>query len=184
MTWSISPVHPPGPISTALTTSGIIALTFSSGLSVNAEPPAGGWSGNFPPNTVVVTNQTGLKATIEFTSPVQGFGVTIDDGFSGNFTETLQAEAGSTVLLDTATASQSGGSLLFLGFLEPAYEISIVTINIAGIGGTDDFAFGNISLLDYQPAASVPEPETSILIAMGGAILMLLRNARKKNAAL
>jgi hypothetical protein len=170
---------PPGAISTAVSTGGI-TVTFLTGLNLGQEIPAGGWAGDFPANTTIVTNQTGSVATLDFSSPIEGFGVTLDDGFGGNFTETIKAYSGSSTLLDTATANQTSQTLLFLGLLESSEDISSITIGVTGIGGTNDFGFGNPSLVDGTSLSPTPEPQSAFLTVVGGGLLVLLRDVRKK----
>jgi hypothetical protein len=80
--------------------------------------PPGGWAGNFPAGTQLITPQEPSgPITITFAAPILGFGVTIDDAYNNGFTGIIQAFGGNTSLnFDTLT---SNDALMFLGVLVP-----------------------------------------------------------------
>lgn len=175
---------PPGTILGATSNNGL-AMTFFNHLAVGEQGL--GWSGNFPANTVIVVNQTGAEAEFDFfANPIQGFGLTIDDGYSGNFIVTLDAfTAGSPypLFIEQDSVSGTGGSLAFIGILESTADISVITVSVAGVGGNNDFAFGNVSLVDSVAARTTPEPGTSLLTLAGVGLLVLLRRTRSKQCS-
>jgi hypothetical protein len=162
------------------TSNGGIAMTFFAPLFVSMQGQ--GWAGDFPANTVVVINQTGGEAEFDFFStPIQGFGLTVDDGYGGGFTETIDVFTAGIpypIYVDQTSVFEPPNTLSFLGILEPTADISVVTVSIAGTGGNNDFAFGNLSLVDATAPTATPEPGTNLLTLAGAGLLMLLRKAR------
>jgi hypothetical protein len=158
-------------------------VTSNGGLSVNvSEPtssfvttkqnPPGGWFGDFAPGTTIIYDQ-GPDAPIKitFATPVQGFGVTIDDAFGGGYTGSLTEYDSGASILGTATASSANPALIFLGVLDATADIKFVTIGTTAVGN-NQFAFGNLSLVDGSVTpATAPEPATVGTILIGLAVL-------------
>ncbi len=125
-----------------------------------------GWAGNFPTGTYVEYDQEPSgPITFTFASPVQGFGLTLNNDFGGGFTGTINEYNGATLLASYTSASQPLGTLLFLGVLDPTFDITSVTVDTAGIGGNHAFAFGNLSVVE-TPSANAPEPASSGMFAL------------------
>src|SRR3984957_14928111 len=73
--------------------------TSANGLTVTLSEPSsqftqtsqGAWFGNFPAGTIIVYDQgPNGPVTFNFATPIQGFGLTVDDAVGGNFTGTIK----------------------------------------------------------------------------------------------
>ena len=105
-----------------LTTS--FSASSTNGVSVQSSETGGrfaiaeqsmGWSGHFPANTIIINDQfPSTPVTFTFSTPVKGFGLTVDCAFAGSFTGTISVYNGAT-LLGTYTSPSTSGTTLFLG---------------------------------------------------------------------
>lgn len=141
--------------------------------------PPGGWDGNFPAGTFLITPQEPSgPVTFTFAIPIQGFGLTIDDAYNNSFTGTIQAFNGTTSLGTYSTTLFD--TLLFLGVLDATANITSVQVSTTNITSNDNFAFGNLSLLDStgtgsSPGSSTPEPASAGMLLAGLTGLAIIR---------
>jgi hypothetical protein len=123
--------------------------------------------------------------TISFGTAIQGFGVTIDDAYNNDFTGTIEAFHGNTSL---GSYTNSGSdALMFLGVLDGTADITSVQIGTTNISSNDNFAFGNLSLVDSASmptpvGSTVPEPGsvTTALAGLAGFYVLRLKANRSK----
>jgi hypothetical protein len=123
--------------------------------------------GHFSANQIVLNDQFPNSAvTFSFSSPIMGFGTSIDSAFGGSFTGTIQAFNGGNSL-GTFGPNSANNALLFLGVLDATADITSVVITT---NASNYFAASDLALVDAAqtaPTAGVPEP-SSIALAMGG----------------
>ncbi len=156
-------------------------VTFSEPSSIFKQLIEGsvGWAGNFPTGTYVEYNQEPIgPTTFTFAAPLEGFGLTLNNDFGGSFTTTIAEFDGATSLGSNSTTSPQG-TLVFLGVLDPTFDITSVTIDTAGIGGNHAFAFSNVNLVE-EPSSSAPEPAAAGLVGIGVVLIMLFLRPRVK----
>ena len=159
-----------------LSNSGITVTLTETGTFATAEQaPGGSWVGHFAANAIVLNDQFPNSAvTIGFSSPVQGFGTSIDSAFGGSFTGTIQAFNGGNSL-GTYGPNAQNNALLFLGVLDATADITsvVITTNASNYFAASDFAL--VDAVSTAPSSGVPEP-SSIVLAVGGlAGLTILR---------
>jgi hypothetical protein len=129
-----------------------------------------GWAGNFPDKTILIFNQGGGIVTFAFTTPIEGFGLNIDDAIGGNYTASIGTFDGATSETQFTTPSEPYG-LVFVSQVDATADITSVTIG-TGAFENNDFAFSNISLIEGSsptPPSGVPEPAS-----IGGTLLGLV----------
>jgi len=137
----------------------------------------GGWFGNFPIGTTVIYNQGSIgPVAVAFDSPIRGFGVTIDDVYSGNFSGTIQAYDGAN-FLESYTIGPSPYGLMFLGLLDATADITSVYITTTNVTGNNHFAFGNLYLVDGA-SSSIPEPASITTALLGLGVVATARHLR------
>jgi hypothetical protein len=134
-----------------------------------------GWVGNFPAGTVAIYDQGPIgPVSFDFFTPIQGFGINIDDAVGGNYQGTIQAYNNITSLSLTTSASQPPG-LLFLSVVDATADITTVQISTTAVTN-NLFAFTDISLIEATtPLVGVPEPASIGVLAMGLVILSVKR---------
>jgi len=156
----------------------------ASGTAIGIEDPSSafsvvkqgaGWAGNFPAGTVAIYDQgPNGPVMFNFFTPIQGFGINIDDAVGGNFQGTIQAFHDITSLSMTTSASQPPGTM-FLSVVDATADITGIRIGTLAVTN-NSFAFTGITLIDgATPPAGVPEP-ASIGAALLG--LLLIATAR------
>jgi hypothetical protein len=151
---------------------GVTGQQPSGGYAIIQQAPMGSWNGDFPANAFIVDNNWGGPSTFTFSTPIQGFGVSLDNAWSTlNSTDTIQVFNGAN-LLNTFTVNGTG--LLFLGVLDDTAEITSVVVTSNNANGNGYFAFSDLSLVDpVRTPAGVPEPATVGLMVAGiGAMLL------------
>jgi hypothetical protein len=145
----------------------------SSSFEVLRQSPPGPWFGHFPAGTAIVADQGPIgPVTFSFSTAVRGFGLTLDNGVGGAYGGTIE-EFNGTTSLGKYTITSPGPGLMFLGVLDATSDITSVTIATAGAGGSNDFAFGNLSLAD-----GTPEPASIVSVVLGLAGLLLKHRFR------
>jgi hypothetical protein len=141
------------------------------------QSPPGGWFGHFPAGTNLIYDQNPSgPVTFAFSTPIRGFGLTIDEALGGGYNGVI-SEYNGAALLGSYTTMQLSAGLMFLGVLDGSSDITSVTITaISGVTPGNAFAFGNLSLMERASSSSVPEPASAVTLLVG---LSLLAFARK-----
>jgi hypothetical protein len=84
-----------------------------------------GWAGNFPTGTYVEYDQEPSgPVTFTFATPLEGFGLTINNDFAGAFDAVINEYNGTTLLGSYLAPVQPQGALLFLGVLDSTFDIT------------------------------------------------------------
>jgi len=147
----------------------------SSYFALLQQSPPGPWSGHFPAGTKIVADQSpNGPVTFSFSTAIRGFGLTLDNGVGGGYGGTITEFNGTTSLGRYTTTSSTPG-LMFVGVLDATADITSVTIATARAGGSNDFAFGNVSLAD-----AAPEPASIVSVVLGLAGLALTRRLHRR----
>jgi hypothetical protein len=182
---------------------------FSDGGKLSLDRQGSAWSGNFSPQTPVITNFFDQgKITITFADPVKGVGAQIQSGIYGAFHATMHINGGGpggyTLLEDGVSTDAGDGSAIFLGLLSDVEDITEVTFEVT----TDDnnylggyFALGPLAIADYvlpgeggggtcggacpgTPPSGAPEPVAWALMILGfGGAGAQLRTRRRRRPA-
>lgn len=150
------------------TSNGGIQLTITEatgGYSLGQQAPAGGFNGDFPANAYIVDNNWGGPTTYAFTTPITGFGVSLDNAWSTlTSTASIQAYHGNT-LLGSFSVIVPGSTLAFLGVLDTIADIDSVTVTSDSPNGNGYYAFGDLAMVDAAaPTSGVPEPATAAIV--------------------
>lgn len=156
----------------AATVSGAPRFALFSGATFNAD---------FVPTDTVLSlfdlisgDPTAGVIRLRFNHAVVGGGAQIQSNFQGNFTAFISAldasgnVIGSALSISGANGLNGDGSAPFLGIRSNAQDIFGIQFQLA-----DGFAINDVSV------ASVPEPSTLIMFALGSGLLSIRRRTRQ-----
>lgn len=146
------------------------------------QSPPGGWFGHFPAGTDIIYDQNPSGPVLfTFSTPIEGFGVTIDGALGGGYSGTISEYNGTTQLASYTTTLPSAG-LIFLGVLDGSSDITSVTITATyGASPGNEFAFGNLSLVEAAADPSgVPEPASFATLLVGLGLVASTRRMRSE----
>jgi hypothetical protein len=178
--WSLGPALGSGGMNpfTAQSTLGVtVTISEPSSTFVNfIQNPPGGWFGNFPPGTNVIYDQNPSgPVTFAFSSPVQGFGLSIDEALGGGYSGTI-SEYNGTMLLGSFTTARLSSGLMFLGVLDGSSDITSVAVTAASsVSPGNAFAFGNLSLREETSTSTTPEPASIAIVLVGLGLFAAVR---------
>lgn len=149
------------------------------------QSPPGGWFGHFPAATHIIYDQNPSgPVTFTFSTPISGFGVTIDEALGGGYSGIISEYNGATLLGSFTTTNVNTG-LMFLGVLDGSADITSVTVTAASmISPGNAFAFSNLNLVEGTSLSSVPEPASvaTLLVGLGVLAVGRLRLSVRKTA--
>lgn len=133
-----------------------------------------GWAGNFAPGEELLwTNGFNGPMSLDFDSPIQGFGSQIQRNQFGAFTANISAFNGMTLLgsfdLNGVSTSAGDDSAIFLGILSDSGDITRIVLDISS---TDDFAINGPRI------QRAPEPASLGLFGLGVLCLGIARRRR------
>lgn len=93
-------------------------------------------------------------------------------------TLTLQKSGGGSVVLDPGSTNNNSGSIFYFGFYDTTDTYTSVTFNNP-TGGSDFYAFDNMSIGSQQQVTPVSEPGALALLGLGLAGLSLGRRRKQ-----
>jgi hypothetical protein len=136
----------------------------------------GGWLGIFNSGDQLLFNQdNGNDIVVTFAMPVYGAGAYIQQDQFGDYSGTITAYSGATVLgSETVSADNNGASLgtaPFAGWLESSADITSVDFSTSP---EDDFCIDTLALVT-NPAAAPDAASTSWLLGMASLGLGIFR---------
>ena len=159
---------------TAISAGGVsVTLSEPSSSFVNfQQSPPGGWFGHFPAGAYLIYDQNPSgPVTFTFSTPIQGFGLSIDEALGGGYSGTI-SEYDGAMLLGSYTTNNTNPGLMFLGVLDGSSDITSVTITATStVSPGNAFAFGNLSLVEAASSSSVPEPASGATLLVGVGLL-------------
>jgi hypothetical protein len=156
---------------------GLNALVTDGGdvVRLDENPGGSGWAGIFNSGDELLYNDDNGDVVIDFAMPVEGAGAYIQQNESGNYTGTITAYMGATVLgSETVSGNNdlaSVGTAPFAGWLEGTADITSVSFSTSP---DDDFAIDTLALVDT--AGTAPDAaSTSFLLGMASLGLGIFR---------
>jgi hypothetical protein len=158
----------------------VVVSTTNSG-SFYLSTQGNGWKGNFPAGDSILWNHDLGAVTFQFSSPVGGMGLYVQNDNYGTFTASFYDATGNLLGREIGTADgNNDGSAPFIGIVDAAADISTVVVgtDVSQLGGpngdSNNFAFDTLEV--NATGSPVPEPAAGLFAA--GAVSLSCRRRR------
>jgi hypothetical protein len=145
-----------------------------------------GWIGNFATGDALVwSNGSNGPLTLTFANTVAGVGTQIQTDVFGSFTGSIEAFDSSNTSLGlfsglTGVSDVSGNnSAVFWGISSTSSDIKSIVFN--AFNGGNNFAINQLSLVNPNAVAAVPEPFTIVGTLIGSTAALPMRKKLKSN---
>ncbi|HEY2381744.1 MAG TPA: PEP-CTERM sorting domain-containing protein [Terriglobia bacterium] len=174
----------PGPISSTLTFPGAgTTATLTGSVTVQNVPTGTDSNGHYPISGNQYLEDDAPSFSLSFSQPVDAFGFYgVDIGDMGGIL-TLQLANGSSTSLMVPSGpipAEDNSSVLYFGFYGTTAADEFTSITFTNSNTADGFAFDDMSIGTFAELASVPEPGSLTLLALGVAGLFGYRWHRRR----